>query len=264
LKKIKVTRKDKKLPWYERPVILFTAIGVVLAGLGLLMAYLNGVASKKSLAADTVSAADTVQVPMAAPHVLEPGAAVPAIGTGELLPPLRTTTHADAGQARVAYRTARGIERAGEGPATYGFIDVKLIAGLGEAASPESWDRLPVSTEQRTWCDFEVARAAQGEAYLHAFVALDVAEALGALAPQLALAPSDPAAPPPAWQIWKKRPARAGVALWQGARIDLYPDLNPGAECLVALPVARLIPRGSRSARTGLATPVEILEVELR
>ena len=79
-----------------------------------------------------------------------------------------------------------------------------------------------------------------------------------------ALAPRDPVANPPWWQIWKKRTKTAGIVLQQGSRIELYPDIDPNADCLVALPVARLSPREARSVNTGLASPVDVLEVELR
>ena len=86
----------------------------------------------------------------------------------------------------------------------------------------------------------------------------------GRSGPDFALAPRDPVANPPWWQIWKKRPKTVGIVLRQGSRIELYPDIDPNADCLVALPVARLAPRGARSVNTGLASPVDVLEVELR
>lgn len=267
MKKIKVTRATRKVPWYEKPYLLFPAIGLALVGLGLLMAHLSGLAREKTLEAETVHALPAAQqAAQATPHVLEPGSPLPPAGPGELLPPLKAGTRAEAEAAREACRRARGIERAGQGPGGYGFVDAQRIAaaaaGLG-AEPARVWSGLPLSPQQRTWCDYELQQSAGGETILVAFVPVELAEALGALAPALELPEPDPDAAP-GWQFWRKKDEGEAARLHRGSRIELYPDVNPGAECLVALPAERIVPRGARSAHTGLSTPVEVLEVELR
>jgi hypothetical protein len=266
LKKIKVTRTvHKKVPWYERPTLLFAVIAVCLLVVGIFLARVTGKAGENALRSEVVIAEPAAPEP-GMTHVVEIGGALPPTAPGGFLPPIRVGTRIDAQHARVALRAARGEGEPGAGQGEYGYVDGRRIVELARqgALSAQAWAQLPLAREQREWCDFEVQRGETGDAVLLAFVAPEVAEALGALGSDFALAPPDPGASPPWWQIWKKRTKTAGVVLRQGSRIELYPDVDPNADCLVALPVARLVPRGARSFNTGLTSPVDVLEVELR
>jgi hypothetical protein len=286
LKKIKVTKTvHKKTKLLERPVALIGLIALVLLIGGFMMAQFSGKAREKGIeatvfgtgeaapattASETPAGATPAAAPAATlaaapvlPHILEIGASLPQAGPGDLLPPLQVRTHPDALQARAALRGARA---SGEASPAGTFVDVKDIAALAAqgTAGPAAWAALATRPEQRAWCDFEIQHGSQGETYLLAFVPADVAEAFGELAPDLALTPPPPGATHPWWQIWKKRPEPAGIVLHQGTRLDLYPDINPGADCLIALPVAHVVPRATRSIQTGLPAAAEVLEVELR
>jgi len=267
LKKIKVTRTAKaKLPWYERPVLLFTAIGAALLVLGVVMAWLSGMAREKALQADQVSATAPAAAEAALDpgSVLEAGAPLPRPPEGGLVPPIRVRLRAEGEQARASLRAALASDGDVSAIPALGYVDTRSLSRLGAQTAGADWEALPLSEQQRTWCDFELARGPGGGVYLLGFVALDVAGALGELAPDFAWPPPDTSASAPKWQFWKKKEAETRLRLRQGSRIELYPDLNPGAEFLVAIPAARLAPLGARSAHTGLATPMEVLEVELR
>jgi hypothetical protein len=286
LKKIKVTKTvHKKVTLWERPIVMIALIALVLLIGGVMMAQFSGKAREKGLeskefgvggtspattATETPAGAAPAAAPAAPPaaapvlsHVLEIGAPLPAAGPGDLLPPLQVHTHPDAAHARASLRTALAGEVAS--PAG-GFVDAKDIVAMAARGTPgpEAWMSLAVKSEQRAWCDYEIQPGPQREVYLLAFVPAEVAEALGGLAPDLALTAPPPDATHPWWQIWKKNPEPAGVVLHQGTRLELYPDINPGADCLVALPVAHIVPRAARSVQTGLPAAVEVLEIELR
>lgn len=266
MKKIKVTRTvHKKVPWYEKPTLLFVVIGGALLVLGILLARVTGMAGKNTMRSEVVIAEAAAPAPSTA-HVVELGAPLPATAPGGLLPPIRVSTRPDAQQARALVRAARLGGGPDADPGEHGYVDGRRLAELAKQGtlSAQVWAQLPLTETQREWCDFEVLRNAAGEGALLAFVAPDVAEALGTLGADFALGPRDPVANPPWWQIWKKRTKAAGLVLRQGSRIELYPDIDPNADCLVALPVARLVPREARSVNTGLASPVDVLEVELR
>jgi hypothetical protein len=266
LKKIKVTRTvHKKVPWYEKPTLLFVVIGGCLLVLGILLARVTGKAGENTLRSEVVIAEAAAPAPGMA-HVVELGAALPATEPGGLLPPIRVRTRIDAQQARALVRAARQGSETGAAPGEHGSVDGRHLVELAKQGtlSAQAWAQLPLTQTQREWCDFEILRGATGDAVLLAFVAPDVAEAIGTLGADFALTPFDPVATPPWWQIWKKRPKTTGIVLRQGSRIELYPDIDPNADCLVELPVVRLEPRAARSVNTGLASPVDVLEVELR
>jgi hypothetical protein len=266
LKKIKVTRTvHKKVPWYEKPTLLFVVIASALLVLGILLARVTGKAGEKNLRSEIVLA-EAAAPAAGTDHVVDLGTPLPTTAPDGLLPPIRVRTRSDAQQARALVRAARQGSEPDASPGEHGYIDGRRLAELAKQGtlSPQAWAALPLTGTQREWCDFEVLRGATGEGVLLAFVAPDVAEALGTLGADFALPPRDPIANPPWWKIWKKRPKAVGIVLRQGSRIDLYPDVDPNADCLVALPVARLAPRAARSVNTGLASPVDVLEVELR
>jgi len=285
LKKIKVTKQvRKKVPWYEKPTHLFLAIIGLLVVAGVLMARCSGEARKRALeaqvvAADTTAAQrDSLEEVMAFEHLLRPGDPLPAAQPGTLLPPIRVETRPEAEAARAALRRARGLRgpaEAGEAAQTapgaeragrYGFVDEALILERsdGERFPGDRATPLPLSDEQRPWGDFELHVTTAGERYLIAFVAPRVAEALASYGPRLELPAREEAAEPPWWQFWKSRDTEGALALYPGARIELYPSVAAGADCIVALPVARIVPLERREVRAGLAAPLEVMVVELR
>jgi hypothetical protein len=263
--KIKVTRRTHiRKPWYERPAVLFAALAVALILGGLLLARLFSARQPEAFAptlggTPTPAAQETAPSPATPPSdelggVLPAGSPLPASTPGAVLPPVRVLTHAEAAAARRALRQASSASP--ESGAR--FVEGAKLAGLASL----TWDALPLREEGRAFCDFEVLREAGGSGTLVGFVTLDEGKALADLGPSFALpAEGDE---PPGWQIWRRRDTSGRVRLHAGSRITFYPDLDPVATCIVALPLERLRPLRMRRADVGLAQPVEALEIELR
>jgi len=291
LKKIKVTKRVRaKVPWYERPPLLFGAIAVLLAGAGLLMAHLNR-GSNSPEVLGTGERTDGTSAPAQgepatdwhaeAPDVLAAGAELPPASPGKLLPPVRIETLGEAARVRERFRKARELERlAFDGDPSGGApggrwletdqpvwtcvpADSLLSAFSPSASEAAARAALVPSAECRPCCDFEVHRDRDGGLYLLAFVDLETAEALGGLAPDLALPPAPPAEESAGWQFWKRR-QNSDRGVWQGGRILLHPDLDPEAVCAVVLPAERLAVTGFESARAGISPATRILEARLR
>ena len=280
MKKIKVTKRvHDKVPWYERPVLLFSAIAILLAGAGLLMAHLNrNVGSNSDPVLGTSNQADSTQVPqagevsgpggwhLAAPHVLDAGGAIPQAASGEVLPPIYAETLVEAAHVRENLRRARDLQPWSSGAeAAYGCLpaDSLVAAATGEALGSEIGGELTPGSECRSCCDFEIQRDGEGKLYLMAFVGLETAEAFGKAGPRMDLAPEPEGPEPPRWQFWKKRAAPEEFELRHGSRIVLYPDLSPEGTCAVVLPLDRLQFSAGRRVREGLGRPVEVLEASL-
>ncbi len=283
MKKIKVTRRvHRKKPWYEKPEILF---GVIIVGLGLagllLARFYQGPRQVAPLgtAAGADSAATRTNATPAAPvldlgHVLATGAPLPSVAEGELLPPVRVETRAAATQTRRALRAARDLRPMGAvdgGPGSgsggeFAFAEGRrlLQAMNAPGGGPAGlWDTVPLESEQRVWCDFEIQRVRGGEVYVVAFVPALVAEALGEAGSSLALSPAVPNEQAPWWQIWKRKKDQGEIGLHQGSRTVLWPDLSPEADCVVVLPLERMDLLELRPMQSGLARPAEVLEIVL-
>jgi len=276
VKKIKVTKRVRaKVPWYERPPLLFGAISVALVGAGLLMAHLN----RGSGGPDVLGGpggSDTTRVENAQPqveeedtgigeHVFQLGERFETPRPGDLLPPMAAETLGEAAEVRARLREARQATLGGPGPGAAGFLEAgELVAAAGAGRlHPEAWEELGLSRDHRPWSDYELHWGRGGQIYLVAFVAADVAEALGLRAPDLALPPPVPGSEVPWWQFWKKAAEPEQLVLYQGSAILLYPDLNPLATCAVALPVQRVSLEAVRQVRTGLSRPVSVIEATL-
>ena len=279
MKKIKVTKRVRaKTPWYERPPILFAVLAVLLAGAGLLMAYLSRGTGSSSRILGGRSQVDSTQVAQQAPaagsddwreqarHVLATTDALPAASPGAVLPPMRAETFADAGHVRTLLRQARDLHPAQEGGAgAYGCVPAVVLAAAqqtGRLTDP-AWAETSMGPECKSCCDFELQRDQDGQLYLLGFVDLETAEALGALGPALDLSAVPPAETRRWWQIWKKKPPER-IVLRRGSRILLYPDLVPEGVCAVALPLRRLDIGGVQRIREGVGRPVEYLEAHLK
>ncbi|MCK4413762.1 MAG: hypothetical protein KAY32_09475 [Candidatus Eisenbacteria sp.] len=276
MKKIKVTKRVRvKVPWYERPPLLIGAIAIVLAVAGLLMAHLNrGTGSPGVLGSsggsDTTQAhpAQAVAVEqdtVLGAHVLSLGEPFEAPDPGDLLPPIAAETLGDAADVRALLREVRHVSLGEVGPGGAGFLEAGELVAASAAGRliPEAWGDLPLGVEHRPWTDYELHRGEGGQIYLLAFVSVEVAEALGLLAPGLDLPPPEPQPEIPWWQFWKKAPEPEELVLYQGSEILLYPDLNPVATCAVALPVEHVALDGVRRVRAGLSHPVDAIEATL-
>jgi hypothetical protein len=281
VRKLKVTKRvAAKVPWYEKPVLLFGAIAVILLGAGILMANVTSRSARAPAAlgpgagGGTASPATTPSGPQAEVvppgTLLNPTAALPPIASCQCAPPLAAETRQDAVAARTRLREARGLApRAPEdGPGVAVFSNVavdELVAHASQTGSPaQLWDRLTFKSEADPYTDIELQRDAEGCVYVAGFVSRDIAEALGALGPDLVLGPAPLVEKPPIWQFWKKPPKPEKIVLYQGSVVAIYPDLSPEAECYVVLPLTRARPSGVRTPRAALERPLHVLEVTLQ
>jgi hypothetical protein len=282
VRKLKVTKRvADKVPWYERPVLLFSAIGVLLLGAGILMANVTSRNARVPQALGPSSGGATSATPapgqvdgqagvVASRILLPPTAALPPLTSGQCAPPLAAETRQEAVTARTRLREARGLAQltpqAVPGTAAFGDAAVdELVTQAAQAGSPaQIWERLTFKADADRFTDIEVQRDAEGCVYVAGFVARDVGEALGALGPDLELGPAPVVAKPPAWQFWRKSPKPEKLELYQGSVVAIYPDLSPEAECFVVLPLTRARPSGVRTARAALERPLHVLEVTLQ
>jgi len=261
--KPRVTRRTHvKKPWYERPVLLFVVLAVVLivAGIFISRFFMGRRQASIALGAEADSAAARAAAGTAEPVAVDltgliaVGAALPAAAPGAILPPIYAATLPEGAEARRELRSAREAEGG------YAFVEGARLIEAATTGMP-AWEALPLRDSQRAFCDFEVQRETGGAGYLIGFVDLDAAKALASLGPSLALPPAAPAAP--SWQVWKKKGA-GRLELRVGSEILLYPDVAPEASCAIGLPLERVRPLRLRRVEGGLANPVEALEVALR
>lgn len=256
---LKVKRKvTPKVPWYEKPPLLFGAIAGLLVVSGFVMAQINSrVSQTPAEVADVDSVAAAVGDSISARWQLTAGLLgadepLPQPAPGEILPPVLVETLRDAVLVREKLRAAHGGE--------FAFAPVSNWLALGSAAG---WDALDRTTDFEPKRDFEFHRVPSGEVYVTAFVRRTVAEALSALGPQLTLGDEPTESRPPAWQFWKRGDEEGELKLYRDSVIELFPDLHPEATCLIALPIARLSPREIREIRIGRGLPSEVLAVAL-
>ncbi len=274
VRKVKVTKKvAAKVPWYERPPLLFGAIAAVLLVSGILMAHLTSrtTSSTQSVLGGDAggdSLAPVVADTAAREHLLTVKDDIPAVGTGELLPPLMVETLQDAATARHLTRDVRGLESfadAAGATGVFGFVAADNLLDAfqehGEAAG--FWDRLPLHAQFDPDRDIEVHRDDLGAIYLAGFVAEEVGEALGTLGPTLPLPPAPEVETPPAWQFWKKRSPPETTTLYEGKVVSLHTVLNPEAKCFVVLPLQRARPEAVRTIRAAMEKPRQVLQVAL-
>lgn len=284
MKKVKVTRRvARKVPWYERPPLLFGSIALVLLVSGIVMAHLHGGPStsgepssgalEDSLAAGADSLVDVAdELPM---HVLGSDAPLPPTEPGQCLPPMQVETLMDAAAIRTKLRDARMLQplvtpdgSAGptEGTPVFAYAPVKsLLEAAADGSEPEViWSRLALTMEDQPRKDFEFHRDRSGYVYVEAFVSSEVAEALGVLGPNLVLDTPPEVDRPPKWQFWKKQTEPEKLVLYRGSEITLHPDLSPEATCVVVLPLQRIRPLRVREIRIAMARPVEVLDVALQ
>jgi hypothetical protein len=275
LARIRVTRRTHiKKPWYERPALLFIALALALGLGGVLMAHLfntrrtavlgggGGLAGTDSAGVSTASAPAPTE-PTDLPGVLTPGATMPSARPGMVYPPMLVGTLGEDAAARGVLRKVRYLGPVGSGEGAFAFVEGAKLIDAGATGTGIRWDALPLRTEQRGFCDFEVHREAGGTVYLVGFVTGKVAQAIAALGPGLVL-PAAGGEAIPKWQFWRGRGAADEVALRQGSEIAVFPDLGPEATCIVALPMERLRPLRVRRVEMGLPKPAEVIEVALR
>ena len=132
MKKIKVTRTvHKKVPWYEKPSLLFAVIGGCLLVMGILLARVTGRAGENTLRSGIVIAEAAAPAPGMG-HVVDLGAALPATEPGGLLPPIRVRTRSDAQQARALLRTARKGSEPDAGSGEHGSVDGRRLVNLAK------------------------------------------------------------------------------------------------------------------------------------
>lgn len=260
MSKLKVKRKvTPKVPWYEKPPLLFGAIAALLIISGFGMAQIN---SRVSEAPEEGSDVDSVAIAMgdtvntrwqATAGLLAADADLPTPGAGQMLPPILIETLRDAAFVRGRLRDVRGGE--------FAFARARdWLALAGEA----SWDALEMKADFVPQSDLEFHRDLSGEVYVAAFVKRGVAEAMSALGPRLVLTDAPVETGPPAWQFWRRRAEPEKLTLYRESVIELFPELSPEATCLVVLPIARLSPREVREVRLSRGLPIEVLAVALR
>jgi hypothetical protein len=281
LKKIKVTKRvATKVPWYEKPPLLFGAIAGLLLISGLVMAHLNSRTAKPPVVLGPDSAGDSSVVATlpsddlgeAQAELLTVADALPPAESGVSLPPVVLETLKDAVALRARFREARQLEAppsAGEtaadrGHYAFGPPEALLEAAAQAPAPTDLWAHMAFGAAERGPRDFEFHRDASGEAYIVAFVSREVGEALHARGPRLNLSPAPPVEAPPRWQFWRKAPEPEKLELFLESVIVLHPELSPEATCGVVLPLERLRPLRVREIRVGLTRPVDVLEVALR
>ncbi len=288
VRKLKVTKRvAAKPPWYERPPLLFGAIGAVLLVSGILMANLTSRTARNAgaLGQATHTPAATpgaeaspgaTQTPASTPpgstdpgHLLDPSAPLPPIAAGECGPPLAADTRHTAALARTRMREARSLGAltadGGREGALFAHVAVEnLVTRATQGASPaQLWESLELHPGFDPLTDIELQRDAEGHLYVAGFVSRQVGDALGALGPGLPLTPAPPVTKAPAWQFWKRSGPAGAFELHQGSVISIYPDLNPEAECYVVLPLDRARPTAVRTVRAALERPQYVLEVAL-
>jgi len=274
VKKIKVTKRVRaKIPWYERPPLLFGALAILLGLGGLLMARVNwGGGGKQSVLGD--NRADSTLVPggqavdwhAQAPGVLELGDALPNPNAGEALPPVRVETLIEAPEARQLLRETRGLQPAKDGGAAlYGCAPAVVLAAQQETGSVQQpdWAAKTLKAECESCCDFEIHRDSAGQLYLLGFVSLEVGEAIAEAGPRMDFPAPRPTPQKKWWEIWKKKAAEEKI-IARGSLIDIYPDLQPDQVCVVVLPLERVEIMSINRAREGVARPVEYLQVRLK
>lgn len=256
---LKVKRKvTPKVPWYEKPPLLFGSIAALLIISGFVMAQINSrVSQPPAEVAEVDSVAVAVGDSISARWQLTAGLlgadeVLPEPAPGEILPPVLVQTLRDAALVREKLRVVRGDD--------YAFAAARNWLTLGDAATWEALERKPDFEPRK---DFEFHRARSGEIYVAAFVSRAVAEAFIALGPRLALREAPPENHPPAWQFWKRDDEESELKLYRDSAIDLYPDLNPEATCFVVLPLARLSPQEAREMRLGRGLPSVVLTAVL-
>lgn len=296
-KKIKVTKREAaKVPWYERPVLLFGVIAAVLAVGGVLMAYVYrqssgpttvfGGAEGDSLAVataageaagDGTSSADSLRSSASQrqdsasqgseSHVLAVRTMLPPAAPGHLLPPLHIETLADGSAARSAYRAARDLSPPGAPGPVYGFIAASELATAlsAEASGARAAliEQLAPAEPDRNWVEFEVQRDSAGKIYVLGYVSTEVAEQFGALGAALSLPPAVAEEAPPKWQFWKKHES-GPVVVRAGATISLNPDPSPGATCALVLPFDRIARAAAREIIGGVARRTVVVDVVLQ
>jgi len=265
LKKIKVTKRvSQKVPWYEKPPLLFGAIAAVLLVSGVIMGHLNSRTGRTGGGggADSLAIPDDDELGDRTTSVLGIEEALPAARSGACLPPIRTDTRREAATARRHLREARGLDAwAGSGPLETGFAFLPAEAWLEEGDVARS---SALREEFRPWVDFEIHHDAGGNTYVLGFVPLDVAGGLGALGPDVPLTEAPPVERIPKWQFWRKAPPPDRAAMYHGTEIRLYPDLSVEATCLVAMPLSRIQPLRVTEVRSGVDRPIHTIEVALR
>lgn len=274
-KKIKVTKRAAaKTPWYERQILLFGVLAILLAIGGVVVAHLyirsgnlanvlgSGTAPVDSAATTPAQPPSTPQPPS---HVLAASDPLTRVAPGQLLPPVRVSTLGETQLVRREFRVARDLGPVGASgyAGEFAYADAAGIADAVKALPNDVWAALPLLKEQRSWKDFEVQRDATGRVYVVGFVSVDVAEQIGALGPDMTLPPPATEVSTPGWQIWKKRGEKA-LVVRQGTTIALYPDPSPDQTVAIVLPFDRIASVTSLEVPGGVARRTETLDVTLR
>jgi hypothetical protein len=280
VKKIKVTKQvAAKVPWYEKPPILFTVIAGVLLVAGVLMGKFTTRAPDTSMlgagAADstlTVAAATAAEkakldsefntlISIVVDQEFPPADCLRLSDLG----PIRVSTLNDAAWLRESIRSHLGLPPIGQAAQSigYGFVAVSSFAAAADAPEGErvDWASTPTDNDFDCYGDFEVYRTAAGESYLLGFVSKEAAVAINRTDQLTNLNPVPETPEIPAWKFWRKPPPPDPLNMYPGAEFLIYPDLRPDAPAAFLIHTHTLEYGEMVTVRDGVSHPVQALQV---
>jgi len=274
LKKIKVTKRvATKVPWYEKPPLLFSAIAALLLIAGIAMGRFNAKSPDTTMLGKTgadstqavITLVENVDAIIEQEYETLLSADAPFSTNNEAVDPRRVKTLGDAADYRERMREYFHLAPVDQADSRsggcFGFIAAENLcpaSSAGEVVSSIEISQL--ASEFDPYTDFEVHRHQTEQMTLVAFIGKDDAVALARCGISMELPSPPPIEDIPKWQFWRKQDPPERGRLYAGSEITLYGDLRPEAMCACALPLSRLKLSEVAVLKSGVERPVHVLK----